>query len=159
MQVTEAENAVMSLIAAAIDLDDDTGTGAGDAWLEQRLGAAAIGQLGEPGLSALPDAEIPAALGHRIRGRLIREVCGLLCGDDADDVADRTLLGTDEATFVGAILLALTGALGVSADIAVVVAALVFRQLAEPTRDELCRHWRAGQSPDRASAGVAVLHV
>lgn len=142
MNLAEAEDEVMILVATAIEKDDGTGTGVGDSWLEHELARTAILQTSETALVSLSDPPRMSALGRRIKERLIREICSLLCSDDPDDVADRKLLGIDEATFVGAVLIALTGAFGVSTNIALVIAALLFRRLVEPTRQELCRYWK-----------------
>ncbi len=146
MKLAEAEDEVMILVATAIEKDDGTGTGVGDIWLEHELARTAILQTSETCLITLSSPPRMSALGRRIKERLIREVCTLLCSDEPDDLADRKLLGIDEATFVGAILLTLTGAFGVSANIALVIAALLFRRLVEPTREELCRYWKTERS-------------
>ncbi|MEP3331374.1 hypothetical protein [Sedimentitalea sp.] len=141
MQDTRSDQNVLALVATALERDDGVDSQAGDAWLELELGRAVKAQKGLAGPAVLSRDDL-SALGKRIARRLTREACKLLCGEAPEDKEDRKTLGLDDMTVIGAITAVLVSGLGIAPGIAAIVAALIFRRLAEPTLDELCQHWR-----------------
>lgn len=85
------------------------------------------------------------ALGKRIAARLLRELHGVLCGDDAENADDRKKLqdafGLGRDAIIAAIAAFLAGPLGVAGAIAAAVAAIFVKHVLEPSWQETCKFW------------------
>ena len=125
---------------------------------------ALIAELGRRATmaSADPDATVPigaefrgAALegmgdifgdiGRRIFSRVNRQLHALLCGDDAENAADRDklkdALGLDDAAVAAVLVQILVGSFGLMPAVATLVAALFLKHVLKPSLDEICSVW------------------
>jgi lysophospholipase L1-like esterase len=88
------------------------------------------------------------AVGKRILKRVNRQLHGLVCGDDADNTADReklkNVLGLDDTAVASVLVQILVGSFGLLPAVATVVAALFLKHVLRPSLEEVCEVWGDG---------------
>ncbi len=131
----------IKLLAEANDRDR-TDAGSGTEWLEESLGRAIYEVEGTAGaqLTTLGKGDL-IWRGRRLLHRFQREVHSILCGDTAEDEADRKSLKIDNTSLISAVTTALTVGLAVSAGPAAIIAALLVKVGIAPTLDAFCVYW------------------
>lgn len=86
--------------------------------------------------------------GKRILKRVNQQLHGLICGDDAENEADRKklkdVLGLDDTVIAGVLVQILVGTFGLLPAVATVVAALFLKHVLRPSLEEVCQVWGDG---------------